>query len=383
MNGSVIVGGWGVLMLVATAGCGEDGAPREVSAPTSSDASGDGANGAVSSAQDPAPSAGESGAVPSQPASTEAETTSPSLDLAPSVPAVSDAPAAADDGSTDDGSTDDGSSDDGSADDGSADDGGADDGSADDGSADAPGTETEPWRVLFNGQNLDGWTVARGAGAGQSIEEIFQVTDGMIHVYKGAAQGSTQPIATLRTNDSYSNYVFQFEYMWGMARFSDRSNTERDAGVLFHLFNDLDAVWPDSFELQMGSSPLGGEWVSGDIFVIGSNPRGETTSIRSGNNFVFAEPEMGGMRRPIGAPNSYDRGRTNARLDGDGWNTVELTVRGAAEAEYKVNGVVVNRVFNMERNAGGGFQPLDSGPIALQAEFAELFYRNVRLRELP
>ena len=89
------------------------------------------------------------------------------------------------------------------------------------------------------------------------------------------------------------------------------------------------------------------------------------------------------MRRPIGAPNSYEQARTNAKLDQPGWNTIELTVKGAAEAEYKVNGVVVNRVFNMERAMGGGFQPLASGPIALQAEYAELFYRNVRIRELP
>jgi len=38
----------------------------------------------------------------------------------------------------------------------------------------------------------------------------------------------------------------------------------------------------------------------------------------------------------------------------------------------------------LEHNMGNGvFQPLQSGPIALQAEFAELFYRNIRVRELP
>jgi hypothetical protein len=358
MNGSIVICGWGVVMLAAAAACGEDSAPQEVTAPTSSDTNGDGSNGAPAPVdQNPAPSAGEGDAVPSQPTSTEGEDTAAPLDLAPSAPAMSDAPAGAAGSSAVDGTA---------------------------GAAGAPGTEAEPWKILFNGQNLDGWTVSRGGGAGQTAEEIFQVTDGMLHVYKGAVQGSTQPIATLRTNDSYSSYVLQFEYMWGTPRFSDRSNTDRDAGVLFHLFNDVNAVWPDSFELQMGSSPLGGEWVSGDIFVIGSNPRGQTTSISSGGSFVFAEPEMGGMRRPIGAPNSYERGRANAKLDQAGWNTIELTVRGAAEAEYRVNGVVVNRVFDMERRVdGGGFQPLESGPIALQAEYAELFYRNIRLMELP
>ncbi|MEO8178325.1 MAG: family 16 glycoside hydrolase, partial [Deltaproteobacteria bacterium] len=272
MNGSVIVGGWAVVMLVAAAACGEDSAPLQVSAPASPDTSSNGTSGAPNPVEEtPAPSADESGVVPSPPASTEGETPAPPLDLTPAMPVMGAAPAEPVDNTP------------------------------------AEPAAPDPWKVLFNGQNLDGWTVSRGAEAGQTIAEIFQVTDGMLHVYKGAVQGSSQPTATIRTNDSYSNYVFQFEYMWATNRFGGRSNTDRDAGLLFHVFNNLNAVWPDSLEFQMGSSPLGGEWVSGDIFMIGSLPRAQTTSIRTGNNFVFAEPEMGGMRRPIGAPNGYER----------------------------------------------------------------------------
>jgi hypothetical protein len=371
-------GGWAVVMLLAAA-CAEDSAPQRASAPASpdtgsratsgSDPSGSDTSGSDTSGQDvgdapnpgeenAAPNAGEPGSAPSTP-SMEGESPTPPLDLATATPVMAAAPAEPADGTPDDSTPDDSTPDD-----------------------TAP--EVAPWKVLFNGQNLDGWTASRGTGDGQTIAEIFQVTDGMLHVYKGAVQGSTQPNATLRTNDSYSNYVFQFEYMWGTARFSDRSNADRDAGVLFHMFNNLNAVWPDAIEFQMGSSPLTGEYISGDIFMIGTNPRAQTTSIRSGNNFVFAEPELGGMRRSIGAPNNYERARTDAKRDQAGWNTIELTVKGGAEAEYKVNGVVANRLFNLERNMGNGvFQPLQSGPIALQAEFAELFYRNIRVRELP
>ena len=71
----------------------------------------------------------------------------------------------------------------------------------------------------------------------------------------------------------------------------------------------------------------------------------------------------------------------NQNVNGD-WNIVELTVHGAADAEYKVNGTVVNRLFNMECDEGSGFQPLTEGPIALQAEFAEIYFRNVRIKVL-
>jgi hypothetical protein len=44
---------------------------------------------------------------------------------------------------------------------------------------------------------------------------------------------------------------------------------------------------------------------------------------------------------------------------------------------------VVNRLFDMECEEGGSWQPLDQGPIALQAEFAEIYFRDIRIKVLP
>jgi uncharacterized protein len=60
------------------------------------------------------------------------------------------------------------------------------------------------------------------------------------------------------------------------------------------------------------------------------------------------------------------------------WNTVEVIVRGASSVHI-VNGVVVNRSFNQTLNG----QPLTKGRIALQAEGAEITYRNIQIKELP
>ena len=57
-------------------------------------------------------------------------------------------------------------------------------------------------------------------------------------------------------------------------------------------------------------------------------------------------------------------------------------MHGSTDAEYKVNGTVVNRVLDMECNVGGTWQPLEQGPIALQAEFAEVYFRNIRIKML-
>jgi hypothetical protein len=50
------------------------------------------------------------------------------------------------------------------------------------------------------------------------------------------------------------------------------------------------------------------------------------------------------------------------------------------KATYWVNGKIVNQVLSvMDKNGA----PIVSGPIALQAEHAEVFYRDIVLRELP
>jgi len=352
MKAHIVIGGCSLAMLIEAAACSENavspGSPAlPVAGMSADDSDGTEEGPAIAPAEEDRAGGGGSNAEALDPASIDRETALPAAALSPSGDALPDASAPVGDTNVDE------------------------------------GVVGEAWKVLFNGQDLDGWTVSRAGGAGQTAEEIFQVTDGMIHVYKGAVQGSNQPSAALRTNESYSSYVLHLEYMWGTARFAGRSNSERDSGILFHMFNDVSLIWPDSFEFQLGSSEFGGEWISGDIFAVDDNVRGQTSSIQSGGNFVFAELANGGMRRPIGAPTYNERGLTNVKRDMPGWNVIELTVRADAEAEYQLNGVVVNRVFDMEGNSGGVWQPLQRGPIALQAEYAELFFRDIRLRELP
>jgi len=48
-----------------------------------------------------------------------------------------------------------------------------------------------------------------------------------------------------------------------------------------------------------------------------------------------------------------------------------------------VNGTVLNRLYNFECNTGGSWRPAERGPIAVQAEFAELYFRNIKIKILP
>lgn len=239
------------------------------------------------------------------------------------------------------------------------------------------------WIPLFNGTSLEGWTASQGH------EGLFAAgklgDDPVIHVYPSADLDDGQqnvPQAALRTNESYSKYVLYLEYKWGIKRFNDRQGA-RDNGICFHICNEPSAVWPDSVELQLGSDVWGNDWVTGNIFMLVSKTKAQWPSATLMGKPAFSET---GTRRNLGPPDtaSYALGRSSAQLDmPNDWNIVELTVKGAAEAEYKVNGTVVNRLFDMQCDEGEGFKALERGPIALQAEWAEVYFRNVKIKVLP
>jgi hypothetical protein len=244
------------------------------------------------------------------------------------------------------------------------------------------------WMPLFNGTNLTGWTPSQGHTALFGVSTI----DGgpAIHVYPTQADQSNQAQASLRTTQSFSSYVFSLEYKWGTKRFADRKANARDNGICFHICNDPAVVWPDSVEFQLGATPWTGpggtagdniDWVSGNIFMLVQRTRAQWP-YRTVSGLQVYSPT--GTKRSLGAPTSYAKGQTDKQRNLDNaWNLVELTVHGSKDATYVVNGEVANGLTDMECQVNGTWGPLDHGPIALQAEFAEVYFRNIKIKILP
>lgn len=240
------------------------------------------------------------------------------------------------------------------------------------------GAADDEWIPLFNGTDLEGWTASPGA---EALFGVAMIDGGpAIHVYPTQPDQSNQPNATLRTNGSYGSYVLHLEYKWGEKRYSDRRQSDRDSGICFHLCGDVNKVWPESLEFQIGSQDWPGDWVSGNIFMLVNKTRAQWSYTLKEGQQVFSN---NGTMKSIGAPASYYRALAPEQRDNEeGWNVVELTVHGSESAEYSVNGAIVNTLFDFECNVSGNWEPLDSGPIALQAEWAELYFRNVKIKVL-
>jgi hypothetical protein len=63
------------------------------------------------------------------------------------------------------------------------------------------------------------------------------------------------------------------------------------------------------------------------------------------------------------------------------WNTVELICIGE-DSIHVVNGKVVMRLRGPKRIDGAVPAPVTSGPVILQSEGAEVFYRNIEVRSI-
>lgn len=239
----------------------------------------------------------------------------------------------------------------------------------------------EAYTPLLNGTDLSGWKSIRAeSGAGKSS---FSAKEGsqIIHVYADEETGSEQPIDCLYTDKEYSHFVLKMEYRWLEKRFEPRLTHDRDGGLLFHVHGDLGKIWPKCVEMQLGESEATKEkerYVTGDLWVIGKDI--QVMNARDETGFYNPKAKL----VSVGKGHDYDKTfipENNEKPHGE-WNEITLIVRGGQEAIYELNGKVVNRITDLSHEVDGERVPLQSGRIGLQAEYAELEYRNIRIKEL-
>ena len=185
--------------------------------------------------------------------------------------------------------------------------------------------------ALFNGKNLKGWT-AYLSDSSKKMEDVWSIRDGVL-TCKG------QPMGYIRTDKDYTSFVLTLEWRF------DPGKGAGNSGVLMRL-QTPDKVWPRSLEAQLNSRDAGDIW-NIDEFRIKTAP--ERTD---GRHTRKLEPSN---EKPLGE-----------------WNEYEISL-DKGTLTLKVNGLVQNVATDCE---------VIPGKIALQAEGAEIQFRNIRIREL-
>jgi hypothetical protein len=201
---------------------------------------------------------------------------------------------------------------------------------------------------------------------------------------KPAIRISGEVFGELRTKGSFENYHLRLQFKWGEKKWPPRLNAPRDSGLLYHVHTGPgaeDRVWARSIELQIQEKDVGDLYAVGSSIFVRSKLRDGTGT--PATRPIYDYDSTGGWN--VFSQVSGMEGRCVKQPDNEKplgeWNTIELICL-AEESIHIVNGKVVMRLFGPTRIDTPRPQKVTSGPIILQSEGAEIFYRDVAVRSI-
>ncbi|HRK33404.1 MAG TPA: DUF1080 domain-containing protein [Candidatus Hydrogenedentes bacterium] len=236
------------------------------------------------------------------------------------------------------------------------------------------------WEPLFNGKDLSGWyTFLQQHGKNSDPDKIITVENGVIHLYKHAPQGGHVWMGYIGTEKEYENYHLRLEFKWGDKFFEPRLALPKDAGLYYHIVGE-DAVWPVSLQYQIQLNDVGDLLA---LYGVACDTWIDPTT-KANDHATFLDPADGGEPTVLGGVGiGYQKRRNLYELEG--WNTLEVICKGNTSMHI-LNGKLVNRCENIryaKPESGDAPVPLSKGRIALEIEAAEIFYRNIEIKQLP
>ncbi len=232
------------------------------------------------------------------------------------------------------------------------------------------------WVSLFNGQNLDGWTVKiKGFEVGENHCDTFRVEDGVIKAvydqYEGPFRGR---FGHLFYHETFSNYDLRVEYRFvGEQAEGAPGWAIRNSGIMIHgqlpESMGLKQDFPASIEVQL----LGGD---------GEHERSTANLCTPGTHVVINEK--------LHTPHCVNS--SSKTYHGPQWVTVEIEVRGNRVIRHKIEGQTVLEYIQPQLDEkddsaiallqAGAEKMLSSGTISLQSEGHPVEFRKVELRKI-
>lgn len=248
------------------------------------------------------------------------------------------------------------------------------------GAAGAEEVRAGPWRSLFDGKTLNGWTakIARHP-VGENYRETFVADHGVLRVSYAGYDKFDNQFGHLFYKTPYSAYRLRFTYRFlTEGGLPDTPNWARgNSGIMFHSQSaesmTVDQPFPVSIEFQL----LGKD---------GDTPRPTGAVCTPGITITIDGAKVKEHCTPP----------ANAPTIANGtWVQAELEVLPSGVITQKINGVVVHRYAGAALDpedtvAGGakpyilarGAQPVTGGYIALQSEGAPIEFKDIEIQEL-
>jgi len=232
--------------------------------------------------------------------------------------------------------------------------------------------ETENWIQLFNGKDLDGWTIKINKHpVGENFNNTFRVENGMMVTRYDEYETFDAEYGHIFYKTPYSHYKLRVEYrVVGEQVPGGAGWALRNSGVMFHAQSPesmgVDQEFPVSIEAQFLGGTGEGDRPTGNLCTPGTH--------------VVMDGELVTRHCTSSSSDTYH---------GDQWVVFEQVVYGDSIIHHLVNGDTV--LTYSKPQIGGdlpdGFPlaegtPLTSGYIALQAESHPYEFRKVELLDL-
>src|SRR4051812_4848894 len=230
------------------------------------------------------------------------------------------------------------------------------------------------WISLFNGKDLEGWTVKiKGYDRDDNYANTFRVEDGVLKVSYDGYDTFAGKFGHLFTKDKFANYRLRIEYRFvGDQCPGGPSWALRNSGAMFHSQSPESMAKDQDFPVSIEAQFLGG----------GAQGQRPTANVCTPGTNIVMDGKL------------ITRHCTNSRsetLRGDQWVTVEVEVHGNGSIKHIVNGRTVLEYEKPQLDENDplarklikdGDKMLREGYIALQAESHPIEFRKVEILPL-
>jgi hypothetical protein len=237
------------------------------------------------------------------------------------------------------------------------------------------GTSAEgDWVSLFNGQNLDGWTVKiAGHELNDNYGDTFRVEDGVLKVSYDQYDEFGGAFGHLFYKDKLSHYRLRVEYRFvGEQCPGGPGWAFRNSGIMLHCQPPETMTKDQSFPVSVETQLLGGN---------GRDERTTGNVCTPGTHIV-----MGGELITQHCTSSHSK-----TYHGDQWVTIEVEVHGNGIIKHIIDGETVLEYEKPQLDEGDadarklirdGDRMLSEGYIALQSESHPVEFRKVEMLPL-
>jgi hypothetical protein len=184
------------------------------------------------------------------------------------------------------------------------------------------------------------------------------------------------------SKEEYSNYHLSLKVKWGDKKWDPRKKLLKDSGLMYNAIGEIGIdywrSWALSQEFQIMEGHMGDYWsqMSSGIDIKAYIPEGEMmNSVADKSQPFIPFGEVGG-----GVSGFCMRSANYENAPGE-WNTIEL-ISFNGKSIHIVNGHIVMILNNSRYFENGKSLPMIKGKILIQSEAAEVYYKEIKIREL-